>query len=100
MALPASTVVGTFTDANTAASASDYTAVIDWGDSTANSLGTLVSTGGGGFNVEGGHLYAKPGTYPLTIHVVDAGGSTVTLTGSATVTDLAVTGSTKSFTAR
>ncbi len=99
VALPATTVVGTFTDANTAATIADFTAVIDWGDGTPNSLGTIVSTGAGGFSVEAGHNYAKHGAYATLINVTDDGGSTVTLTGTATVTDLAVTGSTKNFTA-
>jgi hypothetical protein len=97
--LPATTVVGNFTDANTTAPATDFTAVIDWGDGSPNSLGTVVSTGGGGFSVEGGHTYAKFGSYITTINVVDDGGSRVTLVGSATVTDLPVTGAVRNFTA-
>ena len=53
----------------------------------------------GAFNVEGTHIYAKPGRFATTINVTDVGGSAVTLTGTATVTDLAVTGSTGNFTA-
>jgi hypothetical protein len=98
VALPAATVVGTFTDANTAATIADFTAIIDWGDGTPNSLGTIVSTGGGGFSVEGGHIYAHPGNFATIINVTDDGGSTVRLTGTVTVTDLPVTGSTMSFT--
>ena len=91
--------VGSFTDSNTSATVGDFKAVIDWGDGSPTSLGTIVSTGGGGFNVEGTHIYAKPGAYATQIDVTDVGGSAVTITGTATVTDLAVTGSTGDFTA-
>ena len=99
VALPAATVVGSFTDANTAATIADFTAVIDWGDGTPNSLGTIVPTGGGGFSVEAGHSYATHGTYATIFNVTDDGGSKVTLTGTATITDIPVTGSTSNFTA-
>ena len=91
-------VVGDFTDANTGAPASDFTAVIQWGDGTPTSLGTVVATATpGAFNVEGSHVYAHPGAYAISIVVTDDGGSRVTLTatagaGTITVTDLPVTG--------
>ena len=92
-------VVATFTDANTFATASDFTAVIDWGDGSPNSLGAVLSTGGGGFEVEGTHAYANPGSFATTTVVTDVGGSVVTIGGTATVTDLAVTGAVRNFTA-
>ncbi len=95
--LPATTVVGSFTDANTAAPVSDFTAIIDWGDGSPTTLGTIVSTGGGGFNVQGTHAYARPGSYITKVNVTDNGGSTVTLNGTATVTDLPVTGAVRNF---
>ena len=39
VALPTSTIVGTFTDANATAPATDFTATIDWGDGTAPTSG-------------------------------------------------------------
>ena len=101
VALPSSTVVGTFTDANPTAPISDYTGTIDWGDGSPTTLATFSQPGGVGtaFDVTGGHTYAKPGTYAITVNVLDDGGSRVTLTGTSTVTDLPVTGSTKNFTA-
>jgi large repetitive protein len=98
VALPSTTVVGSFTDANAGAPASDFLATIDWGDGSPTITGVVVATGGGGFDVHGGHTYAKPGVYITLITVLDDGGSHVVVTGSATVADLAVTGSTKSFT--
>ncbi len=98
VAIPATTVIGTFTDGNAGATTADYTDVIYWGDGSASTTGTLVATGGGGFEVEGGHTYANPGTYAITIDVFDDGGMKTVLTGTETVTDLPVTGSTKNFT--
>jgi hypothetical protein len=48
--------VATFTDLNTAAQASDFTAVIKWGDGT-SSTGTVVADPKGGFDVTGTHTY-------------------------------------------
>ncbi len=94
------TIVGTFTDANTGAAASDFTATIDWGDGTATSPGTIVATTPAGtFEVEGTHAYANPGSYATKIVVDDVGGSTVTLPGSAVVTDPALTGTTNAIAA-
>ena len=73
--------------------------MIDWGDGSATSLGTIVSAGGGVFDVEGTHAFAKPGVFDTSINVMDVGGSTVTLTGTATVTDAAPTGIPTTFTA-
>ncbi len=100
VALPSSTVVATFTDANTFARTADFTTTIDWGDGSPESTGVVVATATPGvFDVEGGHTYAKPGVDTTLVTVHDTGGSQVVVTGSATVTDLPVTGSTRSFTA-
>ena len=82
-------IVGTFTDANPVSTVSDFTAVIDWGDGTPTTLGTIVQPGGVGtvYDVEGTHAYAKPGTYDTKVVVTDDGGSVVTIPGTATVTD-------------
>ena len=53
------------------------------------STGTIVGPTGGPYSVEGGHTYAAFGTYTITTVVTDVGGSVVTLTNTATVTDLA-----------
>jgi hypothetical protein len=84
-------VVGYFSDANTAAPATDFTAVIDWGDSSGLSLGMIVpdpNGPAGEFEVLGTHTYnVQPGIYDIQVNVQDVGGSEVTLTGStATVT--------------
>jgi hypothetical protein len=100
VALPGGTVVATFTDANTFATTADYTAQVDWGDGSSPSTGVVVATATPGvFDVETGHAYADRGTYSTYVTVTDDGGSRVTITGTATVTDLPVSGSTKNFTA-
>ena len=93
--------VGTFTDANLAAPTTDFTTTIDWGDGSPNSIGLVSNLGqpAGTFVVYGTHTYAKPGSYFVTTNVLDDGGSTTTLYATFNVTDLPVTGSTKSFTA-
>jgi hypothetical protein len=99
VALPPATVVGMFTDANLGApnTDGDFLATIDWGDGSPATTGTVVATGLGAFSVEGGHTYAKPGAYTTNISVQDDGGETTLVTGSAAVTDLPVTGSTRDF---
>ncbi len=100
IALPSTTVVGTFTDANTFATPADYRTTIDWGDGTPMTTGTVVATATpGDFEVEGGHTYMTPGVYTTKITVVDDGLSQVIVIGSATVTDLGITGAVQNFTA-
>jgi Bacterial Ig-like domain (group 1) len=65
----ASGTVATFTDPNTAATASEYSATIEWGDGTTSS-GT-VTGGGGSFAVSGKHTYAEEGSYTITVAITD-----------------------------
>lgn len=71
-------VVGSFTDAAGAEPASDFTATIDWGDGT-TSTGTIVSLGGGAFNVTGDHAYSQAGVFSVTVSVADDGGASTTI---------------------
>jgi PKD repeat protein len=75
----------TFTDANPLATTADFTATIDWGDSSLTA-GT-VSGGAGSFTVTGSHQYAEEGNHTVTVAVLDDGGSTTGASGSAIVTD-------------
>ncbi len=98
--IPATTVVGTFTDANTFATTADYRTTIDWGDGSPATTGTVVATATPGvFDVEGGHTYAKAGVFTTNITVVDDGGSQVVVPGTSVVTDLPVTGAVHNFSA-
>jgi hypothetical protein len=94
-----SIVIGSFTDGNTGSDRTDFTGTIDWGDGSPTSVASFLETAPGAFNVLGNHTYAKPGSYTVIANIQDVGGSKVTLTASFTITDLAVTGQTQSFTA-
>src|SRR5262249_3806173 len=66
------------------ATASDFTATIDWGDGTSTS-GTVITQKGGGFAVDGTHTYANDGKYTLGIKINDTGGSSASATSTANV---------------
>ncbi|HEV3071725.1 MAG TPA: choice-of-anchor Q domain-containing protein [Solirubrobacteraceae bacterium] len=79
-----SATVATFTDADPAGTASDYTATINWGDGSA-SAGAVATAPGGGFAVTGAHTYAAAGTYATSIAIDDTGGASTATTSSANV---------------
>jgi hypothetical protein len=81
---PFAGVVATFSDANPAGVASEFTATIHWGDGTITA-GTVTGSGGR-FSVRGQHVYAWAGTLPITVVISDVGGSTAQTSGSAQVT--------------
>ncbi len=91
IALPANTTVGSFDVADPLAVASDYTANIDWGDGSPNSVGTVqpgVTVGGTTtFAVTGNHTYAEKGSYTITVQFSDNYGTTVSSTATANVAD-------------
>jgi len=62
--------VATFSDAYTGQVASDLTAMIDWGDGSANEIGTL-SGGVGSFTVTGSHTYGADGQYHVNVSILD-----------------------------
>jgi hypothetical protein len=79
-----------FTDANTTtSSAADFTATINWGDSS-TTPGT-VTGGGGSYVVNGSHQYAEEGSYTVTVTVNDDGGQSTSGTGAVTVADAPLT---------
>jgi hypothetical protein len=80
-----SATVATFTDADPAGTASDYTTTINWGDGS-TTAGTVGPAPGGGFAVSGSHTYANVGTYPTSATITDVGGAAATATSSANVT--------------
>jgi IPT/TIG domain-containing protein len=75
--------VATFTDADPAGTATDYTATIHWGDGT-TSTGTI----GGHFTVTGTHAYASTGTRTISVTITDAGGAPATATSTAHIGSL------------
>jgi hypothetical protein len=67
--------------------ATDYRAVINWGDQTDQDSGDIALLGDGSYEVAAYHTYAAPGTYTVTIVITDtrsdaivAAFSTITVT--------------------
>ena len=80
--VPFTGTVASFTDTDTD-TAGSYTATISWGDGT-TSAGVVVSDSvrGQGFRVEGTHTYAEEGSYPVSVSVQDADGSSGTVSAT------------------
>jgi hypothetical protein len=91
--LAVSGLLGTFTDPNPNDTASGFTAMIDWGDGSALSPGTVSGPTGGPFTVSGSHTYADEGSYSITVTLADNSDATdmATATDSATVSDASLT---------
>ena len=83
--------VANFTDANTAAPVSDFTATINWGDGSAQTGGT-VSGSGGSFKVDGSHTYGGTGPFTVKVHILDEGGSTADATTTILIYGLSAGG--------
>lgn len=75
--------VATFADPNPFATASDFSATITWGNE-GPSAGTVAAVPGG-FEVVGSHTFATSGQKPITVLVIDNGGSRATINGTAVV---------------
>ena len=75
----------TFTDANPGATVADFTATINWGDTT-SSPGTITGPVGGPFTVSGTHTYGTLGSHTITTSIVDDGGSTASTGGCSVLT--------------
>jgi len=81
--------VAMFTDTNPGAAAADFSASIDWGDSS-TSAGTIIGPLGGPFAVSAAHTYASQGTFPVVVSIVDDGGSTTAPATTASVSDAVI----------
>ncbi|HVX10740.1 MAG TPA: MBG domain-containing protein [Pirellulales bacterium] len=88
---PATLSGATFTDANTTATATDFTVTaVDWGDGSGSTSGLSLTGSGGNYTVSGAHLYAEDGVYQFRITVKDASGDFGTIAGTADVADAAL----------
>ena len=67
--------LATFTDGNSAATASDFKASVNWGD-TSTSLGVISGPVGGKYTVTGSHTYTALGPKPIQVTITDDGGAT------------------------
>src|SRR5262249_41968325 len=76
--MPFSGPVASFTDDNLSAPVTDFTATVSWGDGSPDSAASVSALGGGQFGVAAAHTYATPGTFTLTLSVLDEGGSSLT----------------------
>jgi len=78
--------LATFTDANVYAQAGEFKALVNWGDGSAVTLGTVTGSGGS-FQVAGSHTYtaSRAGGFAVTVRVLHAGGGNATATATATV---------------
>ncbi len=90
--VPFSGAVATVTDPDTAATAAEYTATINWGDGSPVATGTVTGSGGS-FTVTGSHTYTEEAGYPVTTTLtdVDTAANAATGTSRATVADAALT---------
>jgi hypothetical protein len=75
-------VVATFADA-VSNDATDFTALIDRGDGTAPSAGTVTASGKT-LSVAGTHTYATVGTFPVAVTITDGSPGTAQATASST----------------
>src|SRR5260370_37434463 len=81
--------VATFTDPEPASTPAEYSATIDWGDTTSATPGTISGPPGGPFTVSGTHMYAEQGTYAATVTItdIDTPSNTATAHSTARVSD-------------
>ncbi|HYR50155.1 MAG TPA: NEW3 domain-containing protein, partial [Candidatus Eisenbacteria bacterium] len=74
-----------FAEANFNATLTDWSATIHWGDGTPDSVGAMFQVGPQTFGVSGTHTYVTAGTFNYTVDLVDVGGTTGQVTGTAMV---------------
>lgn len=87
----AGALVATFTDADPGGTLSDYSATIDWGDGTAPSIGTIITSAGGTFGVLApSHTYAEEGSPTVRVTMSDDGGASVVARPAMTTSDAAL----------
>ena len=90
--------VASFTDADPTSTIADFSTVIDWGDGTPLTAGTVSQPGGIGtaYVVSGSHTYADAGVnggighYTIQVFVQDDGGSRLTVVNTANVADIPI----------
>src|SRR5262249_46529364 len=64
----------TFTSPDPQALAGRFQGVINWGDGSANTPGTITGTGATGFTVTGTHVYPSDGSHTIGVTVTDKQG--------------------------
>jgi len=84
VAVPWSGIVAAFVDAGGVHPASSYQAMIDWGDGSTPSAGT-VTAAGSVLSVSGAHTFSAIGTLTVSVSIGDGGGSTLSVRTPAVV---------------
>jgi hypothetical protein len=74
-----------FIDYDTSKTAASFTAMINWGDGTSATAGTVTANPAGGFDVKGTHTFNSPGTFNINIQIADNNDNFARATGTATV---------------
>jgi len=83
-----SRVVSSFTDGDPSGTASQFSAVIDWGDGTSSSASVIADpVRTGVFDVNGSHTYAEEGFETVTTTITDSAGAKLITTMRAVVSD-------------
>jgi hypothetical protein len=80
-----------FTSSDTAATAADFTAQVNWGDGSAVDNTAQVTGSSGTFQVTGTHIYTADGTYTVQATATDRAGRSITTAHSVTVVRSALT---------
>ena len=94
---PLSRVVASFADTDPRAFAGQFSATINWGDGSPNTIGT-VTADGAGFAVTGTHLYNLVGNFPIVTTVHDGiTNATILVNGTAAVDVVPITVQPKQF---
>jgi hypothetical protein len=80
--------VATFADPDPTSTPAEYSATIDWGDTTPTTPGTISGPPGGPFTVNGTHMYAEEGGYRVTVTITDVDNpNNATVISTANVSD-------------
>jgi hypothetical protein len=82
--MPATFGLAHFSDADPLGVASDYTAMVEWGDGT-GSTGTVSADLSGGFDVATAHDYTTRGIYSISVRITDAAITGVQVAATVTV---------------
>jgi hypothetical protein len=89
--LSATQTVATFTDPGGPEALGDYSAMINWGDNTTPTAGTIsFNSGTGVFSVQGSHTYDQAGTDTITVMIHHDTAADVMVTSTAQVSALLI----------
>src|SRR5262249_18960080 len=86
-AISTTQTVGVFTDPGGPEGLSDYSATINWGDSSTSTSAGVISFNSATnvFTVQGSHMYSAVGIYPVTVTLHHDGAADVTASSTALV---------------